>query len=131
MTDAIDHATIERWASAIVAVVAPDEARPRSDTPAHPPAESLAELTSFGALLVPFLIGFFGDVAKDVVKDQAKKAVGRLLQAQLDRKANRDDASRLASEIDAAIAASALSDQQKKTLRSGFKELLRKLGPST
>lgn len=35
-----------------------------------------AEISTFAAVLVPSLLGLFGDVAKDVVKDQAKKATG-------------------------------------------------------
>ena len=59
-----------------------------------------AEIATFAAAVVPFLLTFLGDVAKDVIKDQAKKAAGVLLDKLLKRQASADEAARLRTEIE-------------------------------
>lgn len=86
-----------------------------------------SEIATFAAALVPFLLTFLGDVAKDVVKDQAKKAAGALLDKVLQQKASTDEATRLRTEIEVAIAKSKVAREQKDVLNAGFDELFRKL----
>ncbi|MCA1494597.1 hypothetical protein I6F11_27325 [Ensifer sp. NBAIM29] len=89
-----------------------------------------AELASFAALVVPFLLGFFGDVAKDVIKDQAKRATAALITKLLAKKSTVDEAGRLKSEIDAAITKSGFSAEQKTALANGFGTLFATVGPA-
>jgi hypothetical protein len=88
------------------------------------------EVATFAAMVVPFLLGFFGDVAKDVVKDQAKKVVGGLLDRILKRRATTDDAETLRTEINAAIEKSRFSLAEKAELQSGFAKMFAKLAPA-
>jgi hypothetical protein len=88
-----------------------------------------AEIATFAGMIVPFLLGFFGDVAKDVVKDQAKKLVGELLDRVLKRHATKDDAETLRVEISAAIGKSRFSPAEKAKLQIGFARMLTKLAP--
>jgi hypothetical protein len=89
-----------------------------------------AEVATFAAAVVPFLLTFLGDVAKDVVKDQAKKAAGALLDKLLRRQARTDEAVRLRAELEVAIAKSKVTREQKDILRSGFDVLVEKLKPA-
>lgn len=89
-----------------------------------------AEIATFAAAVVPFLLTFLGDVAKDVIKDQAKKAAGTLLDKLLKRQASADEATRLRMEIEVAIAKSKVARQQKDVLNAGFDVLFSKLKPS-
>lgn len=88
------------------------------------------EVATFAAAVVPFLLTFLGDVAKDVVKDQAKKAAGTLLDKLLRRQASTDEAARLQAELEVAIAKSKVTREQKDILRSGFDVLFEKLKPA-
>lgn len=89
-----------------------------------------AELASFAALVVPFLLGFLGDVAKDVIKDQAKRGTAALMQKLFAKKATSDEAGRLKSEIEGAIAKSGFSTEQKTALTDGFGTLFKTVGPA-
>ncbi|MBE0550501.1 MAG: hypothetical protein IH627_23135 [Rubrivivax sp.] len=89
-----------------------------------------AEIATFAAAVVPFLLTFLGDVAKDVVKDQAKKAAGALLDKLLKRQASADEATRLRTEIEVAIAKSKVTRKQKNILNAGFDILFGKLKPA-
>ena len=89
-----------------------------------------AEIATFAAAVVPFLLTFLGDVAKDVVKDQAKKAAGPLIDKFLHRNASADEAVRLRTEIEVAIAKSKVSRDQKDVLNAGFEILFSKLKPA-
>lgn len=88
-----------------------------------------AEIATFAAAVVPFLLTFLGDVAKDVVKDQAKKAAGALLDKLLKRQTSAEEATRLRTEIEVAIAKSKVSREQKDVLNAGFDVLFSKLKP--
>ncbi|AQH03812.1 hypothetical protein A9R05_32980 (plasmid) [Burkholderia sp. KK1] len=106
-------ALIDDWDQA----KAPDEGRFGGTT----------EAASFAGLVVPFLLGFIGDVAKDVVKDQAKKAVGALIDKLLARKATTDDAAELKSAVESAIVKSRFSNAEKLELSGGFDKLFDKI----
>lgn len=84
--------------------------------------------TTFAAVVVPFLFSFFGDVLKDIVKDQAKKAAGRLIENLLQRKASNEEVASVEAEIYQAIDRSRFSADEKTTLRNGFTTLFAKLG---
>ena len=88
-----------------------------------------AEIATFAAAVVPFLLTFLGDVAKDVIKDQAKKAAGSLIDKLLKRQASADEATRLRTEIEVAIAKSKVAREQKDVLNAGFDILFDKLKP--
>lgn len=88
------------------------------------------EVATFAAMAVPFLLGFFGDVAKDVVKDQVKTAVGGLLDRILKRRATADDAETLRTEINTAIGKSRFSSAEKAELQGGFDKMFAKLAPA-
>jgi hypothetical protein len=136
----LDRDTLKRWATSIVVQVEPEDlfvvedgfkALPEDWHRAVVQDEGKfvggADLATFAAMVVPFLLGFFGDVMKDVVKDQAKKAVGALLDRVLKRKATADEAERLRDEINAAVGNSRFSRAQKATLRAGFEKMFAKL----
>jgi len=89
-----------------------------------------AEIATFAAVVVPFLLTFLGDVAKDVVKDQAKKAAGVLIDKLLKRQASADEATRLRADIEIAIAKSKVAREQKNVLNAGFDVLFSKLKPA-
>ncbi|MGJ7484490.1 hypothetical protein ACSFA2_04500 [Variovorax sp. LT2P21] len=89
-----------------------------------------AEIATFAAAVVPFLLTFLGDVAKDVIKDQAKKAAGTLLDKLLKRQASADEATHLRTEIEVAIAKSKVAREQKDVLNAGFDVLFSKLKPT-
>ncbi|HEV2603427.1 MAG TPA: hypothetical protein VGU24_07185 [Microvirga sp.] len=139
--ETITQETVKDWATAIVAEIEPDDifvvedgfkATPedwhRADAQDEGRFVDGVEVSTFAAMVVPFLLGFFGDVAKDVVKDVAKKAVGALLDRFLKREATSDETARLQGEIDVAIAKSRFTAEQKRTLRDGFEALFAKLG---
>lgn len=86
-----------------------------------------AEVATFAAAIVPFLLAFLRDVAKDLVKDQAKKISSSLLDKFLRHEANEDEVERLRSEIDVAIAKSKTSREQKDVLNKGFARLFSKI----
>jgi hypothetical protein len=143
MVETIDLVVLKTWALAMVAEVEPDDTFVVEDNfdglvndwhIARAQNEGrfvdTADVATFAGAIVPFLLVFFGDVAKDVVKDQAKKAAGALLEKLLAGKTNRDEAARLSSEIEAAIAESGFSKEQKETLRAGFRKLFAKVGPA-
>lgn len=88
------------------------------------------QIATFAAAVVPFLLTFLGDVAKDVIKDQAKKAAGTLLDKLLKRQASADEATRLRTEIEVAIAKSTVAREQKDVLNAGFDVLFSKLKPA-
>ena len=77
-------------------------------------------LSTFSALIVPFLLGLLVDTSKDVVKDQAKKAVSRLVDKHLKRSGATDELQATQKAIDTAIESSDLNAEQKQTLRDGF-----------
>ena len=96
----INREQVKEWAIAIVNEVEPEdvfvvqdgydalvEEWHRADAQDEGRLIGGAEVATFAAMVVPFLLGFFGDVAKDVVKDQAKKLVGGLLDRILKRRA--------------------------------------------
>jgi hypothetical protein len=85
------------------------------------------ELATFAAMVTPFLFGFFGDVLKDVVKDQAKKSFGSLLDRVLKRNASADETEKLRHQIAAAVDKSRFSASQKAILRAGFEKMFAKL----
>jgi hypothetical protein len=139
--DVITRDTLKRWSTAIVAQVEPDDVFVVEDVfkaslkdwrEAVAQDEGRfwggAELSTFAAVVGPFLLAFFGDVIKDVVKDGAKKAVGALLDRVLKREAKADEAARLRGEINAAIDKSRFTAEQKKTLRDGFQTFFNKVG---
>lgn len=141
--DEISKDDMRRWAVELVTIVEPDDVFVVEDGfddivanwhKARPQDEGKfiggAEIASFAALVIPFLLGFFGDVAKDVIKDQAKKATGALVEKVLGKKATGDESTRLKSEIELAIAKSKFSSDQKAVLTSGFGKLFAKVQPS-
>ncbi len=86
-------------------------------------------LSTFSALIAPFLLGLLVDTAKDVVKDQAKKAVSRLVDKHRQNRAPSDDLQSTRKAIDTAIEQSKLTTEQKQTLRDGFGDIYVKLKP--
>lgn len=88
-----------------------------------------AEVATFAAMVAPFLLAFFGDVAKDVVEDQAKTMIGGLLERVLRRRATVDDADALRTEINAAIGKSRFSPAEKAKLQAGFAKMFANLAP--
>jgi hypothetical protein len=146
MSDDISRDRLKDWALAIVAEVEPDDKFVVEEgfdalledwhkAEAQDEGKFAAELglatATFAGLVVPFLLGLLGDVVKDVVTDQAKKAIGALIDKLLARRASASEAAQLQSAIEASIAKSKFSAGQKKTLSVGFEELLAKLGPAT
>lgn len=136
----INREQIKDWAIAIVNEVEPEdvfvveegydalvEEWHRADAQDEGRLIGGADVATFSAMIVPFLLGFFGDVAKDVVKDQAKKAVGSLLDRILKRGAASDDAEALRMEITTAIGKSRFSPAEKAKLQSGFSKMFTKL----
>ena len=134
--------TLKQWATDIVTLVEPDDVFVVEDnfdaliTDWHRAVSQDegrfiggAEVATFAAVVVPFLLTFLGDVAKDVVKDQAKKAAGTLMDKLLHRKASADEAARLKTEIEVAIAKSKVTREQKDVLNAGFNALFGKLKP--
>ena len=134
--------TLKQWATDIVTLVEPDDVFVVEDnfdaliTDWHRAVSQDegrfiggAEVATFAAAVVPFLLTFLGDVAKDVVKDQAKKAAGTLMDKLLHRKASADEAARLKTEIEVAIAKSKVTREQKDVLNAGFNVLFGKLKP--
>src|SRR5687768_5688879 len=114
--DEINRDIVKGWAIAIVGWVEPDDVFVVEDGfdvladdwhKARSQDEGRfiggPEVATFAAMVAPFLLGFFGDVAKDVVKDQAKKAFGSLLDRVLKRNAESDDIEKLRQEIGAAV----------------------------
>ncbi len=86
-----------------------------------------AEVATFAAAIVPFLLVFLGEVARDVAKEQAKRASGALLDKLLRRNASAEEAGRLRTEIEVAIAKSKVSREQKEVLNAGFDILFSKV----
>jgi hypothetical protein len=141
MDNTIDRATLKRWALAMVTEVEPEDTFVIEDNfdglvddwhLAQAQDEGrfvgAAEAATFAGLIVPFLLAFFGDLAKDIVKDQAKKAAGALIEKLMARRANSDEISRLRGEIEAVVARSRFSKEQKEILLAGFRELFAKVG---
>lgn len=139
----INRQQVKDWAIAIVNEVEPEdtfvvddgydalvEEWHRADAQDEGRLIGGAEVATFAAMVVPFLLGFFGDVAKDVVKDQAKKLVGSLLDRVLKRRATADDAEALRTEIDKAIGKSRFSPAEKAKLLAGFAKMFAKLAPA-
>lgn len=139
----INREQVKEWAVAIVNEVEPEdvfvvqdgydalvEEWHRADAQDEGRLIGGAEVATFAAMVVPFLLGFFGDVAKDVVKDQAKKVVGGLLDRILKRRATTDDAEALRTEINAAIGKSRFSPAEKAKLQAGFAQMFAKLAPA-
>lgn len=136
----INREQVKEWAIAIVNEVEPEdvfvvqdgydalvEEWHRADAQDEGRLIGGADVATFAAMVVPFLLGFFGDVAKDVVKDQAKKLVGGLLDRILKRRATTDDAEALRTEINAAIGKSRFSPAEKAKLQAGFAKMFSKL----
>lgn len=141
--DEISKYDMRRWAVELVTIVEPDDVFVVQDGfddiaanwhKARPQDEGRfiggAEIASFAALVIPFLLGFFGDVAKDVIKDQAKKATGALIEKVLGKKSTGDERALLKSEIELEIARSKFSPDQKAVLINGFSDLFAKLQAS-
>lgn len=140
---ATERDTLKRLATGIVAQVEPDDVFVVEDnfdaliTDWHHAVSQDegrfiggAEIATFAAAVVPFLLTFLGDVAKDVVKDQAKKAASTLLDKLLRRQASADEATRLRTDIEVAIAKSKITREQKNVLNAGFDILFGKLKPA-
>lgn len=136
----IDREQVKEWAIAIVNEVEPAdvfvvedgydalvEEWHRADSQDEGRFIGAGEVATFAAVVVPFLLGFFGDVAKDVVKDQVKQAAGDLLDRILKRRAAPGDAEKLRTEITAAIGKSRFSLEEKVKLQAGFDRMLVKL----
>lgn len=134
----VDRENLKKWALAIVTEVEPDdvfvvedgfdalvEEWHRADAQDEGRFIGGAEIATFAAMVAPFLLAFFGDVAKDVVKDRAKTAVGSLL----GRRATKDDVESLRKDITAAINKSRFSSAEKAKLEAGFAKLFAKVGP--
>lgn len=134
---------IKQWAIAIVNEVQPEdifvvedgyealvEEWYRADAQDEGRLVGGAEVATFAGMIVPFLLGFFGDVAKDTAKDQAKKAIGGLLDRVLKRRATTDDAEGLRREIGTAIEKSRFSPAEKAKLHAGFAKMFAKLAPA-
>lgn len=132
---------IKRWAVGIVAEVSPEDtfvveegfdslASDWDTAVAQDEGRFIsgAEIGTFAALIVPFLMGFFGDLAKDVVKDAAKRAIGPQIDRLLGRKADAEDVRRLKGEVKTAIEKSRFPAAEKKTLQAGFDSLFAKIG---
>lgn len=139
MTD-IDREQVKEWAIAIVSEVEPEDVFVvedgydalvdewhRADAQDEGRLIGGPEVATFAAMVVPFLLGFFGDVAKDVVKDQVKRAVGGLFDGILKRRANTGDAEKLRNEITTAIGKSRFSLAEKAKLQAGFDKMFVKL----
>ena len=139
MTD-IDREQVKEWAIAIVSEVEPEdvfvvedgydalvEEWHRADAQDEGRLIGGPEVATFAAMVVPFLLGFFGDVAKDVVKDQVKMAIGGLLDGILKRRAGTGDAEKLRNEITTAIGKSRFSLAEKAKLQAGFDKMFVKL----
>ncbi len=140
MNREFDRNTIRQWATAIVSEVEPADGfivRDNFDglasawSQAKPRDEGRffggAEVAPFAALIVPFLLGFVGDVTKGIVTDHAKKAVRKYLDKLLAHTIGREEADRLAMQINTAIDDSRFSDAEKKMLRDGFDKLFRRV----
>lgn len=136
----IDRETVKSWAVAIVGQVEPDDTFVVEDgfdalaNDWHKAASQDegrfiggAEFATFAAMVTPFLLGLFGDVVKDVVKDQAKKAFGSLLGRVLKRDASAEETEKLRREVAAAVDKSRFNAAQKATLRAGFEKMFAKL----
>jgi hypothetical protein len=133
-----DLQTLKRWSLAMVSEVEPDDTFVITDdfdsllshwATAKPEDEGRfiggPEMATFAALIGPFLAGLFADVAKDVVKDQAKKRVAQLLEKFLGHSEDADERKRLRQELDAAVNKSRFSQSQKVALRKGFEKLFK------
>jgi hypothetical protein len=138
--ETIDRATVKGWAVAIVGQVEPGDTFVVEDGfdaladdwhSATSQDEGRfvggAEVATFAAMVTPFLLELFGDVVKDVVKDQAKKVFGSLLDRVLKRNASSDETEKLRREIAAAVDKSRFTASQKARLRAGFETMFAKL----
>jgi len=136
----IDRDTVKTWAIQIVAEVEPEDtfvieqgfdalASDWHKASSQDEGRFIGgpELATFAALVTPFLLGLLGDVVKDVVKDQAKKATGSLLDRVLKRNASADETEKLRRQVTAAVDKSRFNAAQKATLRSGFEKMFAKL----
>ena len=140
--DDINRAKLKTWALTIVSEVEPDDTFVIEDNfdalienwhAARPQDEGRfvggPEIAAFAGVIGPFLIGFFGDVAKDAVKDQAKRLVSTLIDKLLAHHATSQEAKKLREDLEGAIAKCRFSEAQKVVLRKGFDDLIAKLGP--
>jgi hypothetical protein len=139
----INREQVKEWAVAIVNEVEPEdvfvvqdgydalvEEWHRADAQDEGRLIGGADVATFAAIVVPFLLGLFGDVAKDVVKDQAKRLVGGLLDRILKRRATAEDVEALRAEINTAIGNSRFSPAEKLKLQTGFAKMFAKLAPA-
>jgi hypothetical protein len=136
----INRDTVKGWAIEIVGQVAPDDTfvvEDGFDALADDWHKAVsqdegrfiggAEVATFAAMVTPFLLGLFGDVVKDVVKDQTKKAFGSLLDRVLKRNASVGEIEKLRRDIAAAVDKSRFNAAQKAKLRAGFETMFAKL----
>lgn len=132
----IDRETLKRWAIAIVSQVEPSgtavveehfDALADAGHVVHGHDEQLAKAAEdapFATTVAPFLLTFVGGVGRDI------SGIGALIEKFLGGRASEEEATRLKAEIDAAVAKSAFSHQQKDELRTGFEALFEKLPPA-
>jgi hypothetical protein len=138
----VDRENLKKWALAIVTEVEPDDVFVVEDgfdalveewhrASAQDEGRFIggAEVATFAAMVAPFLLAFFGDVAKEVVKDKVKTTVGSLLDRVLNRRATKDDVEVLRKDITAAINKSRFSSAEKAKLEAGFAKLFTRVGP--
>jgi hypothetical protein len=137
----VNRIALKNWALAIVQVVEPDDAfvveenfdalvdnwdRAKSQDEGR--FIGGPEVAAFAGVIGPFLLGFFGDVGKDLVKDQVKQFVGGLLDKLLGRTASVEEASRLRRELEDAVQKSRFRAAQKQVLSNGFNKLFAQIG---
>ncbi len=138
----IDRDMVKKWAVDIVSQVVPDDTfvieegfDEIADEWFHAVSQDEGrfiggeEVAAFAGVVVPFLLGFFGDIAKDVAKEKARKSFGVLLDKLLNRRASSDETSKLKAELFDSITRSRFPDQEKSVLIEGFDELFAKIKP--
>ncbi len=88
---------------------------------------SAGELAAtFSGLIVPFLLALSNEAVKAVVKDQAKKLIGKRIDDYLDKPKSSIDEKELKSEIESSIARSDFNSAQKEVLKNGFETLFQR-----
>ena len=89
---------------------------------------SAGELTAtFSGLIVPFLLALSNETVKAVVKDQAKKIIGKRIDDYIDNSKSIINENELKSEIESAIKKSEFNSAQKDVLTNGFDTLFRQI----
>ena len=142
MTNKLDRSTIKRWATDIVAQVEPGDVFVIEEnfdgissawSKARPTDEGRffgeAEIPAFAGIIVPFLLGWFGEILKDIAANHAKRTIAMLLDKFVARETTNEETKKLRCEIYSAINNSSFPSSHKDVLKEGFDRLLPKIGP--